>query len=202
MRCSGVIALAVALFLASLAIHSLYGVNSDNSANSGLDFNRISTIAFGSIPYLFLGITRNHPNHSNTNKKGIHRNRLEASGVKLSVFKGREAKLNRAILLALFQSGPLVAYDITKEIKKWKEFRKKKYGNVNRRVRALVEQGYLEIVGCRDTQSGFQGALYQPTVRAKVAFYQSKISRDRFLREANDDALTTELAALALFLGK
>ncbi len=96
----------------------------------------------------------------------------------------------------------MVVYDITKDIRKCREFRKTKYTNVNRRVRALAGQGYLETVGCREIQSGSRGALYQPTIRANVAFYQSKISRDHFVREANDDALATELAALALFLGK
>ena len=136
--------------------------------------------------------------------KNCRRKKAEAddSGSKLSVFKGREAKLNRAIFLALFQSGPLVVYDITKEIKNRKGFRLTKYSNVNRRVKALTQQGYLEIIGFRETKSGSQGTLYQPTIRAKVAFYMNAISPDQFIKEANDEALTTELAALALFLEK
>jgi hypothetical protein len=92
---------------------------------------------------------------------------------------GREAKLNRVMLLVLFQSGPLVIYDIAKEVKKRKSVRGVKYTNVNRRVRALVQQGYLESVGSRGTQSGPQGRLYQPTIRAKVAFYRSSISPEK-----------------------
>lgn len=124
------------------------------------------------------------------------------NGSDLSLFKGREAKLNRAILLALFQCGPLVIYDIAKEIKKRRGFKFTKYSNVNRRVRALLRQGYLETIGSRQTQSGSQGTLYQATIRAKAAFYLNAIHPDQFIREANDEALTTEIAALALFLEK
>jgi hypothetical protein len=196
--------LAVALLLASLALCSLCGVGSDCPVNSSSYLNGVvAHTALGSFPNLFLGITRtDHPSHSHLDKNGVHSKRLEASELKLSVFKGREAKLNRAILLTLFQSGPLVIYDIAKEIRKWRNFRKTKYSIVNRRVRALLEQGYLETVGIRETKSGFWGKLYQPTVRAKVAFYLSRIGPDRFVKEANDEALTTELAALALFLEK
>ena len=103
-------------------------------------------------------------------------------------------------MLTLFQNSPLVVYDITKEVKKRKGFRFTKYSNVNRRVRALTLQGYLESTGTRNTQAGSQGTLYQPTIRAKVAFYLKVISLDRFVKEANDEALATELAALTLFL--
>jgi DNA-binding PadR family transcriptional regulator len=175
----------------------MFGVISDKSPTS---LQVVKHTAFGCISQLFLAITRTSShNHFQLHKNGRSR---PIAGFRLSIFKGREAKLNRVILLVLFQSGPLVVYDITKEITKYRAFRKTKYTNVNRRVRALAEQGYLETVGSRETQSGSRGALYQPTIRATVAFYQNKISRDQFVREANDDALTTELAALALFLGK
>jgi hypothetical protein len=205
MRSLIIIALAVALLLAGSELHFLWCISSDYCADFNFHFQKaVAPTALTSIPHLILGKTsKDPPDRSHLGSQGgVYRKGLEARGLKLSVFKGREAKLNCAIFLALFQSGPLVVYDITKDIRKCRGFRKTKYTNVNRRVRALVVQGYLEIVGSREIQSGSRGALYQPTIRATVAFYQSKISRDQFVREAHDDALTTELAAIALFLGK
>jgi hypothetical protein len=203
MRSCGVIALAVALFLAGLALYSLLGVTSDCSANFRFGSSPlIGHNALACIAHLFFVFGKvNFPSHFQK-KNSLAQKAEGANSLKLSLFRGREAKLNRAILLTLFQDGPLVVYDITKEIRKRREFRKTKYTNVNRRVRALLEQGYLETVGSREIQSGSRGALYQPTIRANVAFYLSRTSRDQFVKEANDDALTTELAALALFLGK
>ncbi|MGD6810492.1 MAG: hypothetical protein ACQCN3_12405 [Candidatus Bathyarchaeia archaeon] len=51
-------------------------------------------------------------------------------------------------------------------------------------------------------QAGSQGTLYQATIRAKVAFYRNAVSQDQIIRDADDEALITELAALALFLEK
>jgi hypothetical protein len=205
MQSWGLIALAVALFLACLVSYPLFVGVSNYSAN--YCFISVHTVGHAALSYmshlLLVAAKTNSPSHFYPNKSG-RRQKTESddSGSKLSVFKGREAKLNRAILLVLFQNGPLVVYDITKEVKKRKGFRFTKYTNVNRRVRALTQQGYLESVGSRDTQSGSQGTLYQPTIRAKVAFYLNEISPDQFIKEATDEALTTELAALALFLEK
>jgi hypothetical protein len=200
MRSWIVIALAVDLFIACSAVIYLFSTvasNCQEAFNSGI-FERISWI----INLLFFSGTVGDSRHSNISKTGRCKVKGNDNESGLSLFKGREAKLNRAILIVLLQCGPLVIYDITKEIKKRKRVRGVKYTNVNRRVRALVEQGYLESVGSRETQSGVQGTLYSPTIRAKVAFYLNQISPDQFVKEANDEALTTELAALALFLAK
>ena len=121
---------------------------------------------------------------------------------KLSVFKGREAKLNRAILQALIQKSPQIIYDVTKVIRKQKGFRRTKYTNVNRRVKALEQQGYLEKAGSRNTQAGSQGILYQLTTRAHVALFLNQVNPDTFIKEADEDALMAELAALTLFFEK
>lgn len=201
MRSWGIIALAVALFLACFVSYALFGAISSYVAD--YHFTAIHTVGHAAsyIPHLLaVAAKTNLPSHFHPKKSGRRQQEENDSGPLLSVFKGREAKLNRAILLILFQKGPLVVYDITKEVKKRKGFRFTKYTNINRRVRALVEQGYLESVGSRETQSGSQGTLYQPTMRAKVAFYLNQVSPDQFITEANDEALITELAALALFL--
>jgi hypothetical protein len=188
------IALAVALFFACFAACTIFEANSCR-----IDCHHVKSIeqTMFYFPPLLAAVGKiNLPAHF---KRDTANQKQKESSV-LSVFKGREAKLNRAIMMILFQNSPLVVYDITKEVKKRKGFRFTKYSNVNRRVRALVQQGYLESKGSRNTQSGLQGTLYEPTIRAKVAFYLSVISLDRFVKEANDEALIMELAALTLFL--
>jgi hypothetical protein len=77
-----------------------------------------------------------------------------------------------------------------------------KYTNVSRRVRALEDSDYLDKAGIRDTQAGGQATLYQLTTRAQVALFLSQISPDTFIKEADQDTLIAELAALTLFLEK
>jgi DNA-binding MarR family transcriptional regulator len=126
--------------------------------------------------------------------------RKKNKGTDLSVFKGREAKLNYAIFQILTLRSPLIIYDITREVRKLRGFRHTKYTNVGRRVKALEQQGYLSMAGSRDTQSGAQGTLYRLTARAHVAIISNYVSRDTFVKQASEEALMAELAALILFL--
>jgi len=117
---------------------------------------------------------------------------------KISVFKGREARLNRAIFHILALKGPLITYDIHKEVKAQKGLKHTKYTNVLRRIRALEESAYLEKAGTRKikTQPGSQTILYQLTPRAYLAILLNQINLDNFARTANKDAIITMLAAL------
>ena len=123
-----------------------------------------------------------------------------SKGTELSVFKGREAKLNRAIFHTLTQKSPLTVYEIHKQIKTSRGLKRTKYTNVSRRVKALEEADYLRKAGTRSTQAGGQAALYELTTRAHVAFLLDQINPDNFTREADEDALIAELAALVLYL--
>lgn len=120
----------------------------------------------------------------------------------LSVFKEREAKLNRAIIFVLNQRGSMVIYDITKLLRKQKTFRYTRYTTVNRRVKALKASGYLEEAGTRKVRSGQQSTLYQATTRAQVALIFSRISLDEFIKTADEETLETELSALLLYFEK
>ena len=117
---------------------------------------------------------------------------------KISVFKGKQAALNLAIFCALSKT-PLVIYDITKQVKETRAFYRLKPSMVGRRVRDLVNQGYLEFAGSRDTKPGPQAALYQLTTKAKVSLYYNSVSRDKFLEEADEQTLAAELNILMLF---
>ena len=118
------------------------------------------------------------------------------------MFKGREARLNHTIFQTLTQRSPLAIYEIHKQIKTQRGLKHTKYTNVSRRVRALEESGYLDNAGIRDTQAGGQATLYQLATRAQVALFLSQISPDTFIKEADEDTLIAQLAALTLFFEK
>jgi DNA-binding MarR family transcriptional regulator len=121
---------------------------------------------------------------------------------KLSVFKGREARLNHTIFQTLTQRSPLAIYEIHRQIKTQRGLRHTKYTNVSRRVKALEDSGYIDKAGTRNTQAGAQATLYQLTTRAQVALFLSQISPDTFIKEADEDTLIAQLAALTLFFEK
>jgi predicted transcriptional regulator len=121
---------------------------------------------------------------------------------KLSVFKGREARLNHTIFQTLTQNGPLTIYEIHKQIKTQRGLRHTKYTNVSRRVKALEDSDYLDKAGTRNTQAGGQATLYQLTTRTQVALFLNQISPDTFIKEANEETLIAELVALTLFFEK
>ena len=114
---------------------------------------------------------------------------------RISVFKGREARLNFAVFHVLSLKGPQTIYDIHKEVKTQRGLKHTKYTNVNRRVRILEESGYLEKVGTTKTQAGFQATLYQITARAYLAFLLNQINLDNFIATADE---ATVIAALGI----
>ena len=118
------------------------------------------------------------------------------NGGRLSVFKGREAKLNKAIFHILALKGPLIIYEVYKEIKTQKCLKHAKYTNVNRSMRMLEKDNYIEKVGARKTQAGFQAAVYQLTARAYFAIVLNKVNLDNFVQEASEESVLTMLIAL------
>jgi len=85
---------------------------------------------------------------------------------RLSVFKGHEARLNRAIFHILALKGPQTIYDIYKEVKAQRRLRHTRYANVNKRVRALEESGDIKKTGIKKTKAGFQASIYELTTKA------------------------------------
>lgn len=121
--------------------------------------------------------------------------RKEKSG-KLSVFKGREARLNKAIFHVLALKGPLTIYEISKLVKAQKGMKHTKYTNVNRRMRILEEYGYIKKVGIRKTQAGFQASLYQLTSRAYLAIVLNRVNMDNLIQKASEESILAILATL------
>ena len=114
---------------------------------------------------------------------------------KLSVFKGRETKLNRAIFHILTLKSPQAAWDIFKQFKKQKDMADLRYSVLIRRVKALQESDYLMKVGERKTMPGSETALYQLTPRAELAVALDQINLDKFITEADYHRIITALEA-------
>ena len=115
---------------------------------------------------------------------------------KISVFKGHEARLNRAIFHILALQGPLTIYDIHKEVKAQRGLRQTRYANVNKRVRALEESGYIKKIGIKKTKAGFEASIYELNVKGYLAIFLNQINLDDFLKRVDDAAALTILGAI------
>ena len=81
--------------------------------------------------------------------------RKRIKGTELDVFSGREAKLNRVIFIVLDSKNLLTSYDMYLEIRRIKGFRHVKRQTVDRRMKALCEQGWIVKYGVRPAKSSF-----------------------------------------------
>lgn len=111
--------------------------------------------------------------------------RRKAKSGRLSVFKGREAKLNKAIFHILALKGPRTIYALLGEIRKQRGWLHTRDGVLRRRVEALEKQDYLMKVGTAKTRWGYDTPLYHLTPRAELAIALSKTDLDRFVKEAD-----------------
>ena len=91
------------------------------------------------------------------------------STIKLQVFNGREAKLNKAIFQILALKGPQTIYDIHKEVRARRGLTQTRYANVNIRVGALEQSGYIDQAGIRKTKAGFAAMTYELTTKTYLA---------------------------------
>jgi DNA-binding MarR family transcriptional regulator len=92
--------------------------------------------------------------------------RKKGKGTELSVFKGREAKLNRAIFKILIQQGPQTIYNVHKQIIKTRSLKHTRYANVNMRVRALEESGFVKKRGLKEQRRASRHSyMMQPRKR-------------------------------------
>ena len=115
---------------------------------------------------------------------------------RLSVFKGREAKLNRAIFWILALESPLNIYEICQKIRTQRSLKYTKYSVVNRRVRILEKLGYIEKAGPKKTRAGFEAQLYQITFRTYLAIIMNQTNFDEFIETAEEKRIVCALSSL------
>ena len=116
---------------------------------------------------------------------------------KLSVFKGREARLNRAIFQSLALKGAQTIYDIHKHVRTFRGLKYAYYGNVNKRVRTLEQLGFVKEVGVKSTKAGFEAIEYELTIRAYLALMLDSINLEDLLNRMDEDVASEILAAIA-----
>ncbi len=121
----------------------------------------------------------------------------KSKGTELSVFKGREARLNRAIFQVLTAQEPHAIWDIFKGITKLRGLKSKRYAVVEVRVKTLETEGYLTKTGERETKQGRRTALFKLTGRAKLAIALDQIDIDSLLAELDEKAALTILWAIS-----
>jgi hypothetical protein len=121
--------------------------------------------------------------------------RRKRDTVRLSVFKGIEAKLNRSIFHILHEKISQTAWQIFSMLSKKKEMKSLTYWTVIRRMRALQNQDYVMVVGKIETMPGTETSLYQLTPRAELALILDKINMDQFLKEADYNRILTAFEA-------
>jgi len=115
---------------------------------------------------------------------------------RISVFKGREAKLNRAIFQILALKGPLTIYDIHKEVKVRRGLRRTRYATVNKRVRSLEESGYIKKIGVKKTKAGFKASIYELTARAYLVILLNSINLNELVMRADEVTASAILATV------
>jgi hypothetical protein len=122
-------------------------------------------------------------------------------GIKLEVFSGRQARLNCIIFLILYpEEKRLASYDIFKEVRATKGFRHKGKQNVDRRVKALFRQHWLDTEGTRLIRPHFSlSPLYKLSVRGRAALELSKKDPNVFLQNAPEDQLQALITALKMY---
>jgi hypothetical protein len=108
--------------------------------------------------------------------------RKKCMGCELTVFKGVEAKLNLAIFLILVLSDyPLKITELLKQLGKQREFSGVYYASLTKRLRALVEEEYLE-----EHKEGSKAATYQLTNKALLAMFLDSNSMQEILDKASE----------------
>jgi hypothetical protein len=122
--------------------------------------------------------------------------RAGADAARLSVFKGREARLNKAIFHILALKGPHAIYALVEEIRRQRGLSETREGVLRRRVNALERLDYLMRVGTTKTRRGYDTPLYHLTPRAELAMALSKTDLDKFVKEAGYHRLISMLDAL------
>ena len=115
---------------------------------------------------------------------------------RIPIFKGREAKLNRAIFHILALRGPLTIYDIHKQVKVQRKLRHARYASVNKRVRSLEKLGYIKKTGVKRTTAGFKASIYELTTKAYLAILLNSINLEDLLKRVDEATASAILATI------
>jgi hypothetical protein len=115
--------------------------------------------------------------------------RKKCKGTPLSVFCGKEKKLNLVILLVLYLKSPLAKYDVFLAVRRMKGFRNIDSKTICQRMDALLEQGWIAQNGVRLAKVVGEIAIYELTLLGKIAAKCGPKTFDEFLKSRTKEQL-------------
>jgi len=118
----------------------------------------------------------------------------EVGRIRLSVFTGTKARLNRVILRVLAQHGPLTISDLRKRVRALRDFSYTRYSVIHRRVHALQKEGFLDVVSLDEVKKSF---VYGLTPRGKLAILLDTLDLDKVLCTADMEKIAVILSVLS-----
>ena len=123
--------------------------------------------------------------------------RKKCKGTELSVFKGREARLNRSIIQALAAREPQTTRELRKRITQTKGMKHTRYSTVNKRVRKLEQSSYLRKTMVQERVGGIAN-FYELCPKAYLATFLNSTNLECLIDKATDGVA---LAILATMIG-
>jgi DNA-binding PadR family transcriptional regulator len=118
-------------------------------------------------------------------------------GTRLKVFSGKEASLNRVILLILHRKKLLAKYDVFLEIRNIKGFKHEDSKTIYRRMDALNKEGWIAQKGTRPAKVQGESILYEVTMKGKAALKLDQKSIEDFFQTATDEQLLKFIEAFS-----
>jgi len=126
--------------------------------------------------------------------------RKRGKGTELEVFSGREAKLNLVIFTILNTKNLLTSYEMYLEIRRIKGFRHVKRQSVDRRMKALCEQGWIIKYGMRPAKAHFLSLLYALSIKADAALTLSEANLNKFSQIAKEADIEIMVDVFSIYL--
>jgi DNA-binding MarR family transcriptional regulator len=114
---------------------------------------------------------------------------------RLSLFKGKEAKLNYAVFHVLTVKGPQTIYGIHESVKAEKSFRDVSYATVNKRVRSLEKSGCIRKV-VKKAATETKWPVYELTEKAQLAMLLDGIGLEGLFTKLDDGSVAAILTVL------
>lgn len=121
--------------------------------------------------------------------------RKKKKGTEFSVFKGREARLNRAIFRVLAKEEPQTTRELRKKIIQTKGMRHTSYSTVNKRVRSLEQAGFLRKAAMKERLGGITN-YYELRPKAYLATFLNSTNLEDLLMRFEDASALAVLGTL------
>jgi predicted transcriptional regulator len=121
--------------------------------------------------------------------------RKKGKGTELSVFKGREARLNRAIFETLASERPQNISSLQKRLNKQKGLGGTYYASLNKRIRSLENSGFVS-QSPKPEEGGSKAAIYELRPKAFLASFLDSISIEELLSNITDTNASILLLSL------